>query len=135
MGGGTFMLKCLYSYENITMKKVKRKAVFCEFDNENTKLTHWGDSSTCCSQQLSKVSGRYVFNSPWQGLNTQIFSFIVFLHVMKTFAWNGSKNKKWTFLAESCSRASNRPDTDTDMFGINWKCFATYAPLKSLVGY
>jgi len=30
------MLKCLYSYENITMKKVKRKAVFSELDNYET---------------------------------------------------------------------------------------------------
>ena len=50
---------------------------------------------TAKSEYTVRVSWSHVFNNPRQGRAHKLISFIVFLHVLKASASNGSKNKKW----------------------------------------
>ena len=52
-------------------------------------------SSLAKSEYSVRVSWSHVFNNPRHGRAHKLISFIVFLHVLKASASNGSKNKKW----------------------------------------
>ena len=59
-----------------------------------------------CAQYTVRVNQR---PNPRQGRAHKLISFLVFLHVLKASASNGSKNKKWYFFGRSCGWASTIP--------------------------